>query len=169
MVAMRHARRLGGAAMTAAVLTSLVGAVSGGSIWHLYGAAAYVAIALAALSAPPLITVQVIAGQLLVASLLLRPDAAPVLLLLAMVIGVVATAELLALVARIQSSVDFDPREEVHRLVLATLVAGGVFGMVVLLSRLPGPTGIAAIALAAAACIVVAMVLATDNGRRAAG
>lgn len=164
----RPARPLGGAAMITALLTAAIGAGAGGSVWHLYGAAAYVAVALGALSAPPMITVQVIAGQLLAASLLLRPDAPPFLLLLTMVIGVVATAELLAQVARIQTSVDFDPREEVHRVVVSAAVGGSVFGMVVLLGRVPGPTGLAAIGLASAACVIVAIVLASDTGRRPA-
>lgn len=165
---MTHARRLGGAALIAAVLTAAAGAAYGGSVWHLYGAAAYVAVALAALSAPPLITVQVIAGQLLVASLLLRPVAPPFPVLLTMVTTVVATAELLALVARIRTSVDFGPGEEVHRVARSAVVGGVVFGLVVLLGRVPGPTGIAAIGLASAACIIIAVVLASDAGRRPA-
>ena len=168
MVAMTHARPLGGAALIAAVITAAAGTLYGGSVSHLYGAAAYVAIALAALSAPPLITVQVIAGQLLVASLLLRPEAPPFPVLLTMVTAVVATAELLALVARIRTSVDFGPREEVHRVARSAGVGGVVFGLVVLLGRVPGPTGIAAIGLASAACIIVAVVLASDAGRRPA-
>ena len=113
-----------------------------------------------------MIMVQVVAGQVMIAGLLLRPDAAGALwradslLPLAMLIGVVATAELLAVVDRVVTSVDHDPRAGLRRAGLAAAVAGVTFAGVLLLGSVTGPTGLAAVALASAACVIVALVLA---------
>ena len=164
-----EAVHIAGMAILTATVVAAIGAAVGGTFLHILGAAAYIAITVSALFAPAMIMVQVAAGQVIVADLLLRPDGAGallrpvspgVLLLVALVAGVVATAELLAIVDRIVTSVDHDPRADLRRAALATAVAGVVFGAVFFLGSMPGPTGLAAIALAAAACVIVALVLA---------
>lgn len=159
-------------ALVVAAAIAGTGAVIGGTALHVLGAAAYIAIAVSALFAPAMIMVQVAAGQVIVAGLLLRPDApgallrpdAPgMLLLVAMLIGVVATAELLAVVDRVVTSVDHDPRDDLRRAALAAAVAGVTFGFVLLLGSMPGPTGLAAVALASVACVIVALVLSAQR------
>jgi hypothetical protein len=69
---------------------------------------------------------------------------------------VVATAELLAVVARLDSPVERRPRGVLRRAATATLTGAGAF-MVVFVAAvgLPGPSGLAAVVLASAACLVL--------------
>jgi hypothetical protein len=131
----------------------------GGSGWHLYGAGAYVAVTVLALFAPAAITLQVIGGQVLIAGLLFAPGDASPLLLVPLVIAVVATAELLALVARLRTSVDRDPRPDLRRAGIGALLAGSAFGIVVTVGALPGPAGLLSVALASIACVMLAATL----------
>jgi hypothetical protein len=167
-----NAVHIAGMALVIAAVVAGIGAVIGGTALHVLGAVAYIAIAVSALFAPAMIMVQVAAGQVMIAGLLLRPGAAGALLrpdspgtllLVAMFVGVVATAELLAVVDRVVTSVDHDPRDDLRRAALAAAVAGVAFGVVLLPGSMPGPTGLAGVALASAACVIVALVLA---GRR---
>lgn len=81
-------------AIVVATLTAAAAAV-GGSGAHVLGAGAYIFIVLAALFFPAAIIAPVIAGQLLAANILLRGDGHP-LVLLPVVAGVIATAELIS-------------------------------------------------------------------------
>jgi hypothetical protein len=152
------------AAVAILVATTAAAAVAalGGSAWHVSGAGAYITITVLTLFFPAVLTVQVIAGQVIVASVLLgRPGPAP-LLLLPVVASVVATAELLALVGRLNTPVERDPRHDLHRTGSATAIGGGAFAAVVLLGGLPGPTGLLAIAVASAASFALALMLVND-------
>lgn len=73
--------------------------------------------------------------------------------------GGVATAELLAVVARLDVPIERNPGDAVRRVGLAAVIGGGVFGVVALAGGLPGPTGLVAIAVSARACIVLARLL----------
>lgn len=161
-------RRLGALAMLTATLTAAAGATLGGSGGHLYGAGAYLVIAVAALFSPAAIAGQVIVGQVLVGSVLLAREGPGLLPLLPMVAGVVVTAELLAVVARVDTPLERDPAGDLHRAGRAAVVGGGVFGVVMLVGELPGPTGLAALALASGACVAVAVVFVVyaREGRR---
>lgn len=161
-------RRLAALGVLMAALTGAAGAVLGASDWHVYGAGAYVVIAVVALFFSGGITAQVIAGQVLAGSLLSGLDGAAALLLLPMVAGVVLTAELLAVVARLDTPLEPDPTRDLQGAALATLTGGGVFGAVVLVGHLPGPTGLTAIALASGACGLLAILL-VENSRRSGG
>lgn len=145
-----------------ATLTGAAGAALGASGSHVLGAGAYVVAALLALFFPAAIVVQVIAGQVLAASVLLAPDGPAPLLLLPMVASILATAELLAVVGRLDTPLARDPSDDLRRMGITVLIGGGVFGAVALAGRLPGPTGILAIALASAACVVLAILLVSD-------
>jgi hypothetical protein len=154
-------RRLAVIAVGTAVLTGAAAAWLGGAAWHVDYAAVYVAVALSALLSPAAITLQVIAGQVLAASVLLRPDGpAPPLLLVPVVAGVVLTAELLGLVARLDTPLRPRPAPELPRMGLSALIGGGVYAAVSLAGGLSGPTGLLAVALGGGACVVLAVVLA---------
>lgn len=156
----RPARQaLGASAILVAALTAAVGVWLGGSGWHLFGAYTYVLIALLGLFSPAAIAVQVICGQVLVGSLLVAQDGPPHLLLAAVVASVIVTAELLAVVARMDTPLASDPRDDLPRAGTAALMGGGVFAVVLLLSGVPGPTGIVAVALASGACVVLATLM----------
>lgn len=153
-------RRLAAIAVLTSVLTGAAGAALGLSDSHAYLAGAYVAITVVALFHPAAITGQVIGGQLLAGSVLLGQDGLARLWLVPVVASVVATAELLAIVARLDTPLEPDVGDDLRRAEHAAVIGGGVFGAVVLLGGLPGPTGLAAIALAAGACVALAILLA---------
>jgi hypothetical protein len=138
------------AILTAAVLAGLQGS---GSL----GAIAYVVIAALALFLPAAITLQVVGGQLLVARLVVGPNDPSLLLLVLAVAGVVATAELLAVVARLDMPLRRDSGDALPRTGYAAAIGGGIFGAVTLLSGLPGPTGLVAVVLASGACLILAI------------
>lgn len=153
-------RRLAALVVLMAALTGAAGAALGTSDWHVHGAGVYVVIAVVALFFSGGITVQVIGGQVLAGSLLSGLDGTSALLLLPMVAGVVFTAELLGVVARLDTPLERDPTGDLQGAALATVIGGGVFGAVVLIGDLPGPTGLTAIALASGACGLLAILLA---------
>ncbi|MGH7576731.1 MAG: hypothetical protein ACREM1_16610 [Longimicrobiales bacterium] len=157
-------------AVVVATLTGAAAAALGGSGVHVLGAGAYILIVLAALFFPAAIIAPVIAGQLLAANILLRGDG-HALVLLPVVAGVIATAELISVVTRLHTTPERDPAPDRRRAGVAVLIGGSIFAVVALAGRLPGPTGIMAIAFAAAACLVLALLLAGDtraSARRAA-
>lgn len=146
-------------AMVAAGLTTALVIFLGGPDGHRDLALLYVVVVATALVSPALITVQVLAGQLLVASLLPGRGAIAALLLLPAVVGVIATAEILAVVARLDSPIERHPGDDLGRASGAAVVGGGIYAAVVLLAGLPGPTGLVAVGLASAACAVLATLL----------
>ena len=152
-----HNRRVMAAlAILAAILTGAFGVESGGPAWAPYAAGTYLLITLIALFSPAAVAVQVIAGQTLIGGLLVAQDGGPPLILFPAVAGVILTAELLSVVARMDTPFDSDPRSDLPRAGLAALIGGGVFGAVVLLSGLPGPTGLVAFVLASGVCVLLA-------------
>lgn len=149
-------QRLASLAVLAATLTGVVGTVLDGTSSYAYGAGAYVMIAVFALFVPAAIAVQVIAGQVLVGSLLMGLEGLATLMLVPAFAGVVATGELLAAVAWLDTPLQRDPSDALSRAGLAAVIGGGVFGAVMLVSGLPGPGGLVAVGLASGACVVVA-------------
>lgn len=152
-------QRLAATAVLTAVLTGAAGAALGGTLWHVYGASAYVVIAAAAVFSPAAISAQVIGGQVLAGSVLVAPDRPAVLLLLPVVAGILLTAELLGVVARMAHTLGRAPSSDVRQVGAATLIGGGVFGTVALLGGLPGPAGMAGVLLAGGACVLLALLL----------
>lgn len=122
-------------AIVVATLTAAAAAGVGGSGAHVLGAGAYIFIVLAALFFPTAIIAPVIAGQLLAANILLRGDGHP-LLLLPVVAGVIATAELISAVARLDTTPERDPAPDLRQAGFAVLVGGTIFGVVALAGRL---------------------------------
>jgi hypothetical protein len=149
-------------AVAAALSTGAISAAIAGPGRHFSGAAVYVAVTVLALFSPAAVTVQVIVGQLLVATLLLGGPRDP-LLLVPVVAGIVVTAELLAVVARLDTPIERDPGEVLRPAGLAAVIAGAVFGVVALVGGVPGPTGILAVVLACGACVVLATRLAQEE------
>ena len=121
------------------------------------GSLLYVAVAVGALFSPAGIAVQVIVGLGLMGQLLLGEVGPDPVLLAPVMAGVVATAELLAAVARMDTPVACDPDDARPRTGMAAAVAAGVYGAVVLAAGIPGPTGLLAVVLASVACGVLAM------------
>ena len=158
-------QRLAALAVLAAALTGAFGIELGGIGWHAFSAGAYVLTTVVALIFPAAIAVQVVAGQVLLGGLLVGPDGPASLLLTPAVAGVIVSAELLAVVARMDTHLDSDPRNDLSRAGLSALIGGGVFGAVVLVSGFPGPTGLVAVALAAGACFALAILLVRNVAR----
>ena len=149
-------------AVFAAILTGTFGAALGGSGGHAFLAGAYVVAAAVALFYPAAIAVQVIGGQVLLGSLLVGSEGTAPLLLVPAVAGVVVTAELLAVVARLDTQLERDPGDDLPRAGLAAVIGGAVFGAVVLVSGFPGPIGLVAVGLASGACVVLATLLVSN-------
>lgn len=152
-------RRLAALAICTAILTATGAVWIGGSESYARGAFAYILVAAFGVFAPSAITVQVIAGEILAGSLLLGPGAARLGPLALVVAGVLATAELLALVGRLGTPLERGAREELNRAGISAVVGGLVFLVVVAVGRFPGPGGIVAVIFGAAACLVLAMLL----------
>lgn len=163
--ATRVRRRIAAMALVVAALTGAAGAVLGGSTWHAYGAAAYLAAAVLAVFNPAAIALQVVAGQALAGGILLGPDAPPALMLLPIVPAILVTAELLAIATRWHRPPGRDPAHALRSVGLAAFVGGGGFGAVLLAGEVTGPSGIVAIALASAACIGLAVLLVRRGAR----
>lgn len=156
-------QRLAAMAVLMAILTGTGTAALGESGSHILGAGAYVVATLAALYSPGAIIAQVIVGQLLAAGLVLGRGDSTTLFVLPVIVSVVATAELLAAVGRSATAPDRDPGDDLRTTVVTISIASVVFGVVAIIGRLPGPTGILAIALASAACVVLAFLLVSDT------
>lgn len=146
-------------ALLVAAGTGVVGLSLGATTGHAWGAAGYLALVGFAVLAPGAIWAQVLAGQILIGSLLLGPGASPWWMLVPLLASVVATAELLGIAARLDSVVPRAPAADLRRAGRATLIAGLVFGFVAVAESLPGPGGLVAVALASAACVAVAALL----------
>ncbi|HEX2167964.1 MAG TPA: hypothetical protein VHG09_12090 [Longimicrobiales bacterium] len=153
--------------MLSAIVTGAAGAALGGTAVHVYVAFCYIAVAVLALFWPVAIAAQVVGGQLLVANLLLGGDAPAAIVLLLIVVAVVLTAEMLGIAARLATPVERDTRDDLRSAGLAAAIAGGVFGVMLLVGTLPGPaglpSGILAISVAAGACVLLAIVLVSSR------
>jgi len=153
-------RRYAFLALVTGVLTAVLAAALGGPAWRGDLALLYVAIVALAVILPAAVTVQVVTGQLLLATALLGGTAPDVLLLGAAVAGVVATAELLAVVARLDAPMERRPRGDLRRALVAALLGGVAFAAVTLVATMPGPNGLAAVVLASTAVAVLGIALA---------
>ena len=66
-------------------------------------------------------------------------------------------------VARLDTPLSSDPRDALPRAGLAAVIGGGVFGAVMLVSAVPGPTGLVAVGLASGARVLLATRLVRDG------
>jgi hypothetical protein len=152
-------RRLALLALLGGALTAALVVFAGGPGRRGDFALLYVGLVSLALLMPPLVTVQVVAGQLLLASLLPWHGAAGALVVAAAMAGVVATAELLATVARLDTPMERRPTGALRRAAAAAAVGAAAWAAVALLAGVPGPSGLLAALLAAAACAALGGVL----------
>jgi hypothetical protein len=147
-------------AFAATLLTGVLAANAAGVAL----AVTFVAFALLALVAPAAIVTVVLVGQGAVVWSLLDEERGDPVAAALIVAGVVATAELLAIVARLDMPMPRDPRADVSRAGLATAIGLAAFAAVGAATLLPGPGGLPAVVIASAACGLLAVVV----GRRAA-
>lgn len=163
-------RWLAAAALAAAVATSAVGAALAGPTagWFALG---HVVAAAWALADRRIIVGQVGAGVALAWSLVPGTDD-PVVGVVGVVAGVVATSELLGATDRLRMVVERDPQPELVRVGLAAGVAVVLSAVTVAASALPGPSGAVATVVATLGCLVAAVALrqtATADPDRAGG
>ncbi|MGD8279342.1 MAG: hypothetical protein PVH00_14995 [Gemmatimonadota bacterium] len=158
--------RLAISAVLVATGTAALGAVLGGTGNHVVGAVGYIAVTVAALFRPGWITGQVVTGLMMAAGLMIGPAAASSLRMLPLVAGIIATAELLAAAARLDAPVERVARGELRRAGLAAGLGAVVFAAVLFAGVLPGPSGLLAVGLASAACVVLAILLVTRRSGR---
>lgn len=149
------ARRLAAAlAVATALVVALAAVGQGAAPWY---AAVYVAVAVFGLGSPGALPVQVVAGVSMVAGLLVA-GASP-LALAPLVAGVVATAELLAVTARLDAPMERPAGDLLLRAGAHAAAAGALYALVLAVGRLPGPSGLAAVALGSGAALVAALLL----------
>lgn len=122
-----------------------------------FGAFVYAGLVLLALVHPAAIAAQVVYGQLVLGSLLLGTGARPALSLLPLVVAVIVTAELLSVVARLDTPLGGGTGDGVRRVAGSALLAGAVFGAVALTLGLPGPQGLLAVLIGSGACAGLAL------------
>jgi len=136
-------------------------------VWHVAGAAVYVALAVLALRSPNALTALVAGGLLLSGSLLIADDGPNLFAVLIMLMSVVATAEMLGVAALLATPVERDARNDLRRAAIAVTIAGAAFGVMMLVSVLPVRSvlwsGIPAIAIASGACVLLAIVLVSSR------
>jgi len=147
--------RVATAAVLVATVTAMLIASAPGSGPSWIGSSAYVAVTALGAVVPAAITVQVLLGQLLAAGVLVDAGARALPLLTADVCGIVATAELLATVARLDTPLARGASGVAGRTGLAELVGGTLFATVALAGRWQGPSGPGAVALSTAVCLLV--------------
>lgn len=128
-------------------------------------AAAYLLIGLYGLGSPAAIPVQVVAGTSLIGALLVGPIGAAPLSLVPLVVGVVATAELLGVVARLDAPIRRPAGDLLLRAGGSAAAAGLVYTAIVLIGSVRGPSGSVAVALGSAAAFLAALTLARWRGR----
>ncbi|MEZ4423587.1 MAG: hypothetical protein R3E98_09265 [Gemmatimonadota bacterium] len=163
-----------GPARVALALLALALGVATARAFHVAGAPAqlalvYGALVLGAVQVPAAITLQVVAGQVLLAGWVLRssgplgPEA--LLRLGATLFAVVATAELLAAVARLDLPVRRGASGELPRTAFAASLAALCFLLLLPLRRVPGPGGLAGVLAAALGFLVLAGLLRVGGER----
>jgi len=154
---------LGGLALAVAGLTGVFVVLVGEAPGYAHGATFYFLLAFLASVSPAAIAAQVLGGHLLVGSLLLVPHGPPPIQLIPAVEGVILTAELLSIMARMDTPFESHPRNDLRRAGFSVLIGAGVFEAVLLASPFPGPTGLLAVGLASGACVGIAALLATPD------
>ncbi|NNF12028.1 MAG: hypothetical protein HKN72_02315 [Gemmatimonadetes bacterium] len=149
--------RLAGYSVAVAALTTAVvlAAPSGATLG--VGASAYLAVVALAVFVPAVITIQVVAGQVLAGVLWLPGGDAATMGALLVIGSVVVTAELLAEVARLDSPLERRPTGTPARAGMAGAIAGLVFGLLALAGALPSVTGLVGVAVGVVVCVWVAV------------
>jgi hypothetical protein len=157
--------RRGVAALTVAVAsaTALAAALAGDAIWQMFLGPAFVLCTVVTLNSPRLVWLPVLAGVGLSWSLLEGREGTEALVMVPVIAGVVVTAELLAIVDRLEMIVPRDPVPDIARAVFVTATAAALGLVTLLAGSVDGPGGFAAVALGAAACIVLAVLLLMEN------
>lgn len=141
----------------------------GGAGFFQVGVVAYLLVTGLALITPAAIAVQVVGGVLLLARFLVVATGSASLLVVPAVAGIIFTAELLAIVARMDTPFLSDPRDDLPRAIFSALIGGGVLAGVLLLSGIRGPSGPLAILLASGACVLLAFLMIKDWGSAEGG
>lgn len=153
-------------AWMAALVTGALAVAADPGAGRLLAGLLYAVAATAALVQPIAMTVQTVLGMGLAASLILSGGAEP-LVVASVVAGTVFSAELLGVYWTESLPLERERRLPAAPGVGPVVVSVGVYGLVVLAGSLPGPTGIGAVLLGAAATVAAAALLSLPSrGRR---
>lgn len=153
-------RRSGVLAITMAVVTAAGVVAWSGDEASRMGPGLYVALAGLALVFPPAITLQVVAGQILTWTVIAGATGmAAVARGVPLLVAVIVTAELLAVVTRLDTVLVPRSSGTFTGIPEAAIRGGAVFVVVALVATLPGPGGLPSVILASMACAGLAMLL----------
>lgn len=149
--------------LVTAAATAALAAWAGDGPGHVLAGAGFVAATVAALESPRVVWLPVLVGVGLSWSLLEGREGTEALVMVPVIVGVVATAELIAVVARLEMIVRRNPVDDLARVGLLAAVAAVGTLLTLVLGSIEGPGGFAALALAAGACVVLAVLLAQTS------
>ena len=149
---------LAAAALAAALVTSAAGATYAGRSEVTIAALVHVVAAAWALSDTRAIATQVGAGVVMAWLSTVGAEGTAVGVGV-VVVGVVATSELLAAAGRHRMVVERDPAPEIRRVGIAAVVAAATSGVSLAAGALAGPPALVATAVAALGCSVLAVAL----------
>lgn len=157
-------RRVAALALIVAALTAATALTLHGTGWIALIGVAWVGGTGLGLYRPAAAVALPVAGQVLAVALLLVPAPPHLLWLLPVVAGVLLSAELVGVAARLAYPFARDPASALRGAARSAFVGAGVFAVVALLvtslDALPSPSGLAATVLAVGACALLAVVFA---------
>lgn len=145
-------------ALAVALATSAGAALYAEAPWTTLAALAHAVAALWALGDSRAIATQVGAGVVMAWTALLGVDGTAIGAVL-VIVGVVATGELLAAAARLGIVVGRDPGPEMREVAVAVAIAASTAGVTLAAGALPGPAGLIAASVATLGCVVLALAL----------
>lgn len=146
------------AALAVALATSAGAALYADSPWTALAALAHAVATLWALADPRVIAPQVGTGVVMAWTALLGVDGTAIGAVV-VIVGVVATSEMLAATARLGIVVARDPLPEMREVAVAVAIAAVTAGMTLAAGALPGPAGLIAASVATLGCVVLAVAL----------
>lgn len=149
-------RGMAAAALACAVSTGVAGALLGDHAWTTLAAVAQVVATLWALADPRVLAAQVGAGVALAWSLV-PGSQGTVVAVVGVVVGVVATSELLGAAGRLGMVVERDPAPEVRRAGVGVVIAMATSAATLAAGALAGPSGLLATAVAGLGCVLLAV------------
>ena len=150
-------------ALLLAIVTTLglVGLAS--TTLHLFAASAFLVLTLLSINRPALLPVMVVGAQVAAGAVLVELDGTGPWMLLPLLMSLVASAELIAALARIDGPVPRLPGAAIRRSAHSATLAGSVYAAVLLVGDPPGLGGSLGAALVLGAGVLLAWVVLREE------
>lgn len=162
-------RQVAAGAFGVAALTGFSAHVIGDETYQSALAGLYVLLAAIAIFNPEALTWKLVLGAVLVGIGMIDHEGTEMLVMLPVLGGVVATAELLGITARLGMVIERDPAPDLVRLCLVVVLTLASYAAVLLTGELDGPSGLVSTGLAAGACVGLALALRRPDDQKPSG